>query len=150
RSLELSADERSLWVVNTESDSISEIDLIARKLKREVHLGPPPSVDPVSGRFEPRIRLRALAIDHPRGKIYVAGQSANRLLIVDEASGVLTSSIAVDAEPVSVLTSPDGAFVFVVNHQSATVQKIDATTDRVVATTRVSEHPWGASLRADG
>jgi YVTN family beta-propeller protein len=49
-----------------------------------------------------------------------------------------------------VVARADGARVYVVNHQSATVQAIDTATDAVVATAQVGEHPWGASLSADG
>jgi YVTN family beta-propeller protein len=150
RSLALSADGKSLWVVNTESDSISQIDLPTRSLKREILLAPvAPSVSSSTGRFDPAIRPRALALVEPKAKIYVAGQAANRIIVVSLTTGAVTTSIAVGAEPTAVVATRDGTALFVVNHQSATVQKIDTATDRVTLTATVGEHPWGAALRAD-
>jgi YVTN family beta-propeller protein len=149
RSIALSLDEQSLWVVNTESDSISEIDLGTRSLKREIALSAhPPQVD-ATGRYEPAIRPRALAVVDTMQKIYVAGQAANRVLVLSLPSGAVTTSIAVGAEPVSVVATKDGTSVFVVSHQSATVHKIDTRTDSVMMTADVGEHPWGASLKND-
>jgi YVTN family beta-propeller protein len=141
----------SLWVVNTESDSISEIDVASRSLKREILLAAhTPTVTSTAGRFDPAVRPRALALVDSLHKIYVAAQAADRIFVVDTTSGVVTASIAVGAAPTAVVASKDGASVFVVSHQAATVQRIDTGTGRVVATATVSEHPWGASLRSDG
>lgn len=151
RSLALSASGASLWVVNTESDSISEIDLSARRLAREIALAAhPPAVDPTTHRYDPAVRPRALELVESLGKVYVAGQSANAILVLDLASGQRRATIATGAEPTAIVAAADGSAVYVVNHQSATVQKIDPHTDQVVATATVGEHPWGAALRADG
>ena len=48
------------------------------------------------------------------------------------------------------MASQDGRAVYVVSHEAATVSKIDPKSDKVVATLDVGEHPWGASLSADG
>lgn len=151
RSIALSADGKSLWVVNAESDSLTQIDVATRTRAREVLLGAaPPAVDSRTLRFEPNVRPRALALVDSLGRAYVAGQSANRVYVVDTAAGAVTTSIPVGAEPTAVVASNDGASVYVVNHQSATVQRIDTATNTVAATLAVGEHPWGASLSADG
>ncbi len=150
RSLALSADGRALWVVNPESDSISQIDLATRKLVREILLAPNRPATDSKGRYDPAIRPRAIALDDTRGKAYVAGQSANHVFVIDLPSGAVEKSIAVGAEPTALLFSADGATLFVINHQSATVQTIDPRTASVIATRTVNEHPWGASLSSDG
>ncbi|MHB8419683.1 MAG: c-type cytochrome [Myxococcales bacterium] len=151
RSLALSADGRTLWVVNADSDSVSEIDVASRALIREVLLAAaPPARDPSTGRYDPAVRPRAVTIADSLGKVYVAGQAANAVLVVDAATGSVTGEIPVGAEPTAVVASPDGRSVYVVNHESATVQRIDPSTDRVTATVPAGQHPWGASLRADG
>ena len=151
RSLALSADGATLWAVNTDSDSVSEIDVAARTLIREILLAPAaPAVDPVTGRYEPIVRPRAVTVDDALGKVYVAGQTSGLVYVLDAASGSLLTSIPVGTEPTAVVASPDGASVYVVNHESATVQRIDAHADQVAATVAVGQHPWGASLRADG
>lgn len=151
RSLALSADGGSLWVVNPESDSLSELDVGTRTLKRELLLAAArPAQDPATHRFDPAVRPRAVALVDRLGKAYVAGQLANAVIVVDTGSGRILSRVAVGAEPTAVVATPSGDKVFVVNHQSATVQAIDTRTDAVVATLAVGEHPWGASLGAAG
>ena len=149
RSLALSADGASLWVVNAESDSISEVSVASRTLKRELLLGAArPAQDPATRRYDPALRPRSLALAN--GKVYVAAQSGNAVLVLDAVSGAVTKRIAVGAEPVSVVQSQDQKKVFVVNHQSATVQAVDTKSDTITATLAVGEHPWGASISADG
>src|SRR5258706_5529703 len=75
----LSSDDRGLWVVNPDSDSVSLIDPAARALVAELLLASaPPSVD-AAGRFEPRVKPRALALTPDDAKLYVAGQTANAI-----------------------------------------------------------------------
>jgi YVTN family beta-propeller protein len=151
RSLALSADGKSLWVVNTESDSISQIDIPSLTLTREIPIAAsPPAVNPITSRYDPSVRPRSIALVDSLNKAYVAGQAANAVIVVNTATGSFGTSIPVGSEPVSVVATADGSAVFVVNHQSATVQKIDTQTDAVVGTINVGEHPWGESLRADG
>jgi YVTN family beta-propeller protein len=148
-SLALTSDDSQLWVVNADSDSISLVDPKARTLVAEVALGPPPMVDGQM-RFDPNIAPRALAISPDDAKVYVAGQRANAVFVVDAKSRAVVGNIAVGAEPVGLVAAADGQAVYVVSHQAATVAKIDPATASVVATLPVAEHPWGASLSADG
>src|SRR5262249_46373512 len=141
----LSSDDRALWVVNPDADSLSLIDPITRRLVAEIALSPaPPAVDPSTGRYEPSIKPRALAIPPGDRKLYVAGQTANKVFVVDAQARAVTATIAVGAEPTGVVAAPDGSALYVVNHESASVSKIDPASDRVVATLPVGEHPWGA------
>ncbi len=146
----LTSDDRALWVVNPDADSVSVIDPASRKLVAEIALGTaPPAVD-ANKRYEPSVKPRALAILPGDKKVYVAGQTGNRVLVVDAARRAVTGSIAVDAEPTGIVAAPDGSAVYVVSHQAATVAKIDPHADKVVSTLAVGEHPWGASVSADG
>ncbi|MHB8417524.1 MAG: c-type cytochrome [Myxococcales bacterium] len=150
RSLALSADGASLWVVNPESDSISQIDLASRTLKAEVPLSAnPPGVD-AAGDYAPAVRPRAIALVDSLHLAYVAGQAANEILVVDTAAGRLLRTIPVGAEPTAVVASEDGTAVYAVDHQAAAVEKIDTATDTVIATVSVGGQPWGAALRAGG
>jgi YVTN family beta-propeller protein len=146
----LTSDDAALWVVTPDADSVSVIDPRTRALVAEVALGAaPPAVD-AAGRYEPGVKPRALALSPDDKKVYVAGQTANALFVVDAVRHTVLGSIAVGAEPTAVVASADGRAVYVVNHESATVSKIDPASDKVVATLPVGEHPWGASLSADG
>lgn len=147
--LALSEDGASLFVVNPDADSISVVDTKTRSLTREVLLGPAhPAVDPVTGRFEPRYTPRALALAH--GKIYVAAQSANAVVVLDEATLSVVATLSVPASPVAVAAKPDGSAVYVVSHEAGSVSAIDPATDTLGPTLAVSSHPWGASVSADG
>jgi YVTN family beta-propeller protein len=149
-SIALTSDDRALWVVNQDSDSVSVLDPASRKLVAEVALGAAPAVDPTTMRFDPAVRPRALALTPDDKKVYVAGQTANRVFVLDAVKHSMLGSIVVGAEPTAVVVSSDGDWLYVVNHQSATVMKVDAHKDQVVATLAVETLPWGASLSADG
>jgi YVTN family beta-propeller protein len=147
----LTSNDSALWVVTPDADSVSVIDPRTRALVAEVALGAaPPAVDPATMRYEPSVKPRALAISPDDKKVYVAGQTANAVFVVDAVRHTVLTSIPVGAEPTGIVASQDGHAVYVVNHQSATVSKIDTSKDMVVATLPVGEHPWGASISADG
>jgi YVTN family beta-propeller protein len=146
----LTSDDHALWVVNPDADSVSVIDPAARSLVREIPLGSaPPAIDPTTQRYEPAVKPRALAILADK-KVYVAGQTANRIFVIDAAQMSVVTSIPVGAEPTGVVAAPDGKTVYAVSHQSAQVAKIDPSSDTVVAMLPIGEHPWGASVSSDG
>lgn len=147
----LTSDDRALWVVNPDADSVSVIDPATRALVAEIALGAaPPALDATTQRYEPSIKPRALAILPGDKKIYVAAQTANQVLVVDAVARRVVGSIAVAPDPTAVVAAPDGSAVYVVSHEAAKVAKIDPRSDKVVATIDVGEHPWGASVSADG
>ncbi|HTY95870.1 MAG TPA: hypothetical protein VMB91_02435, partial [Solirubrobacteraceae bacterium] len=151
RALQLSADGTSLWVVNTDSDSISQIDVASRTLVREILLGTAlPTVDPATGRYDPAIRPRAIALADSLHKAYVAAEATSAIYVVDTDVGAVVGTIPVGAAPVAVVLSPDDTTLYAVSYEGASVARIDTSTDTVVATLPVRDHPRGASLRADG
>ena len=151
RTMAITEDDAEMWVVNPDNDSVSCLDLRSRTLVAEIALGSaPPAVDPASQRYEPRVTPRALALVTGMAKLYIAGQSANRVFVVDTKAKRLTGSIEVGAAPVAVVAAPDGSAVYVVSHEAAVVTKIDPIDDTIVQTVAVAEHPWGASMSADG
>src|SRR5215471_7679068 len=75
RTLALTHDGALLWVTNADSDSISVIDTATRTLQKEILLeGQRPAQDPTTHRFDLLVKPRALALDEPKGKLYVAGE----------------------------------------------------------------------------
>jgi YVTN family beta-propeller protein len=143
----ITSDDKTLWVVNQDADSVSVID-VATQAVTEIALGPPPALD-TNMRYEPPIKPRALAITPDNKKVYVAGQVAGKVFVIDAATKSVTGQIPVGAEPTAVAASPDGKAVYVVSHQAAEVAKIDPTTDMVTGKVTVGEHPWGASVSWD-
>ncbi len=147
--LALTADDRSLWAVNQDADSVSLLDTSSRALVTEVALGPAPVADPTTMRYEPALKPRALALTPDGKKLYVAAQTANRVFVIDTASRAVSTSIPVPAAPTAVVVSPDGGHVYVVSHEAAVVTAIDPKSDTVAGSLPVAQHPWGASVSGD-
>lgn len=146
----LTRDDKALWVVNQDADSVSVIDTETRAVIAEILLGEaPPAVDPVSSRFDPKVLPRALTLVNEK-KVYVAGQSANRVFVIDAEKRVVTGSIPVPAAPTAVAAAPDGSAVWVVSHEAAEVTEIDPARDVVVRRAAVGEHPFGLTVSDDG
>ena len=149
-SLALSTDDHTLWVVNQDADSVSVLDPEKRTILAEIPLGEsPPALDPVTQRFDPTVTPRALAIVDDK-KVYVVGQTSNRVYVLDAARQTVLTSIPVPAAPVSVVAAPDGSAIYVVSTEAAKVTRIDPATDTITGSLDVTEHPWGASVSADG
>jgi YVTN family beta-propeller protein len=147
--LALTSDDRTLFVVNPDADSVTAIDPATRSVLAEIALGATPAVD-ANGRYEPAIKPRALAILPNDEKLYVAGQTANAVFVVDVKTRRVLTSIPVAAAPVGVVAASDGSAVYAVSHEAAVVTRIDPKKDAVTGTVDVGEHPWGASVSADG
>src|SRR5882757_1751747 len=97
----LTSDDRTLWVVNPDADTVTVIDPATRAVVAEIALGPTPAVDS-AGRYEPAVKPRALAILPGDEKVYVAGQTANAVFVVDVKTRRVLTSIPVGAAPVGV------------------------------------------------
>jgi YVTN family beta-propeller protein len=146
----LTGDDSELWVVNQDADSVSVIDPETRKLVKEIALSDaPPSVDAATKRFDPKVSPRSLTLVNEE-KVYVAGQSANSVYVIDAKKRSVTGVIPVPAAPIAVASAPDGSAVYVVSHEASTVTKIDPRTDEVVASVPVTEHPFGIKVSEDG
>src|SRR5438067_3488628 len=90
----LASDDRTLWVANPDADSVTVIDPSTRAVLAEIALGPTPTVDG-AGRYEPAVKPRALAILSDDAKVYVAGQTANAIFVIDAAARRVVASIPV-------------------------------------------------------
>lgn len=146
----LTKDDTALWVVNQDADSVSVIDPATRKLLKEISLAEaPPTVDPATKRFDPKVAPRSLALVNEK-KVYVAGQAANSVYVIDAAKRSVIGVIPVPAAPIAIAAAPDGSAVYVVSHEAGEVTKIDPETDEVVASVAVSEHPFGIKVSDDG
>ena len=149
-SLALTKDDATLWIVNQDSDSVSVIDTGKGALLEEIPLGAsPPAVDPTTMRFDPAVLPRSLALVDD-AKVYVAGESANTVYVIDAATHAVKTKIPVPAAPVAVAAAPDGSAVYVVSHEAGVLSKIDPATDTVTASLTLTQHPWALSVSADG
>jgi len=149
-SIALSADESTVYVVNSESDSVSFVDVHARTLVREVLLeGSAPQQDPTTKRFDVAVGPRALALDPFTARLYVTGQRNGHVYALDATSGAVLNDVDVCAEPVGVVTSPDGTTVYVACSQDDQVVALAASSLSVTATVAVDRRPWGLGWSAD-
>jgi YVTN family beta-propeller protein len=138
-------------VVNTESDSVSFVDVQAGTLIREVFLeGSPPQQDPTTKRFDVAVGPRALALSPYTSRLYVTGQRNGHVYALDAASGAVLNDVDVCAEPAGVLVSPDGTTVYVACAQDDAVVSLAASSLSVTATAAVDRRPWGLAWSADG
>jgi YVTN family beta-propeller protein len=148
-SIALSADQSTVYVVNSESDSVSFVDVHGRTLVNEVFLeGRAPQVDPATGRYDAAVGPRALALAPAAGRLYVTGQRNGHVYALDAASGAVLADVDVCSEPVGVVVSPDETTVYVACSQDDTVVALSASSLAVTATVSVARRPWGLGWSA--
>ncbi len=148
-SIAVSPDGTRVWVVNADSDSVSELDVSTRRLVREIPLADPPTPD-AAGRFTPSVHPRALALSPGAQRLYVTGMRSSDVSIVDLTTGRVTARIAVGSEAAGVLVSPDERVVYVACANDGTVARIDAARRVVTTTMRTAAKPWGLAWSTDG
>jgi YVTN family beta-propeller protein len=141
-SIAVSADGRTVYVVNADADSVSLIDTQTRTLTAEILLAAAHPVPDARGVFAPAVMPRALALAPDGATLYVTGQRAGALFAIDLATRQVRS-VAVGSEPVGLAVSADGQAVFVACGQDATVVAVAAKRLEVTARVAVPAVPWG-------
>ena len=130
--LDVSPDGKLLAVANTDSGTVSVIDLKLRKKLAEYPCG-----------------------DHPEG-IAWAGKSGtflatvygdDKVLFYDAAKGH-TFSLKVDDEPYGIVTTADGMFAYVTHDYPGTVSEIDIAARKVTRTFKAGPNTRGIALSA--
>ena len=148
-SMALSPDGTTLYVVNPDADSIAVIDVAGRKLSREIMLaGDHPAVD-ASGNFTPKVMPRSVALSPEGDVLYATGERSSSVYAIDLATGNQTVA-HVCSEPVGLVTSPDGAQLFVACSQDDTVLRLSSATLNVLAKASVPSEPFALGLDQDG
>ena len=110
------------------------------------------------------IRARALALPPVAGESFASGLAISRdgrtlyvtrlfamtLSSIDVASGVVTKTVALQAEPYTALVSADGRFVFVSLWGGSVVEVYAADSLTLVTEMFTAEHPNAMALSPDG
>ena len=131
--LDVSPDGMLLAVANTDSGTVSVVDLKARKKLAEYPCG-----------------------DHPEGVAW-AGNSGvflatvygdDRVLFYDAAKGHVFS-LPVDDEPYGIVTTKDGKFAYVSHDYPGTVSEIDIVARKVTRTFTAGPNARGLAISAD-
>jgi DNA-binding beta-propeller fold protein YncE len=153
----VSPDGAVLFVVHPDADSVSAIDLATRTIKSEIRLAAAPAAGSITctagsctGRFDPAVMPRALALDSSGATLYVTGERSGRVYAVDTAQGTVRSSDVVCSEPAGVVVSVDDASVYVACSQDDEVLEVDAASLAVESTVVTPRKPWGLGWAADG
>jgi YVTN family beta-propeller protein len=138
----LSADGRLVYVVNATSDSISIVDIRARKVLTEIPVGRRP--------------VHA-ALSRDGAFLFVSCNWAGAVNIVDLAAGKVVRTITTGMEPYGVTVSRDGSKLFVANAISDTVSVIEIASGKTLSEIPVgrfprdiAEAPNGALLVTNG
>ncbi len=149
--LAVSPDGHRLYVVHPDADSVTILDASKRTIVQEILLGTAhPAPDPTTGRYDPAVGPRALALDGTGANLYVTGQRSGLVYAIDTAKGTVRASMAVGAEPIGVVVSGDGTHVFVACAQDDQVVALDAVSLSTLSTVATPRKPWGLAFAADG
>lgn len=147
-SIALSPDERTLFAVNTETDTLSVIDVERAKLVGEVLLaGSRPKYE--HGCYDPSVGPMRVSVSPDGRTAWVTGPRNGMLLAVG-AAGTVERRIPVGVEPLAVLAHPDGQRVFVTDPARDTLVVVDAATGTVARELSFEGHPRELALSVDG
>ena len=131
----LSPGKQLAYVVNYTANLVSEIDIRARKVLREI----PVSNRPNQAKFSPDGRF-----------LYVSCTWAEKIDVIDVAQGKVVRSLAAGLEPCGLEVSADGSQLFVTNVVSNSVSVLDVESGRTLSETPVGSQPRFAALTPDG
>ena len=98
-----------------------------------------------------------LALDEPRGVLYIANFTANRIEVMSLASSTIQTSINVASQPSSLSISPDGHWLIVANYGNNTspatpnngLTLIDLTANYAKQTFALGNPPLGVAFGID-
>lgn len=131
----MSADGGSLFVANTDSGSVTALDVNERRVAWERSVGGRPAT---------------VSVD-PRGeRLYVTTNRPSALVVLHSTSGELLATMSLSSSPSGVVSSPDGKRVYVAESGVDTIAVIDADRLTRIATIGVSNEPRGLAVTSDG
>jgi YVTN family beta-propeller protein len=126
-------DGRLLLTVNPDSNSISLIDTVSRRLLAEIPVGPNP---------------QTVSVDPSGGRAYITNRDDATLSIVDLNLGREVGALLVGDEPFGVLASLDGR-VYVSNSGSDVIDVFDKASLNRLARIATEPSPRGLALSSD-
>ena len=133
----LTSDDRFVWVVNPDNDSVSIIEVggDVNAKSSEISVGKDP---------------QRVAITPDDRKVYVTNQRSGTVSVIDASTMQVIKTIQVGTEPVGCALTPDGAKLYVANSSSDEVTVIDTATDEEIATIdNVGPKPHAIAITGD-
>ncbi len=150
----ISSDNRFVWSVNPDNDSVSVFRVARDKNKKvaEIRVGKEPWCVAVTPRRNGRHDDRDDADDDDDdAKVYVTNMASGSVSVLSARRRKVIDTIKVGAEPFGCALTPDGSRLFVANQSSESVSVIDTKRDRVIRTIdNVGTKPHGVAITADG
>ncbi len=169
--------DRTAFVVNAGSGSVTPVDLLTRHADAPIKVGAKPTaivaapdgrtlyvansgagsvtpIDAATRRAGPPIEVggnpRALAITPDGRTLYVANSRSGTVTPVRTSTGRAGPAIPVGRYPRGVLVSPDGATAYVLDWGSGQVTPIDTRRNLPGRPIRVGGYPFAAAFAPDG
>ena len=138
--IQISADDKTVWVANPETDSVSAFNVAGDKKEMLANIG--------VGK-EPR----NLAISPDGKRVFVANAGEDTLTVIDLSSLPYTrlGSVKVGTEPYGLAFTPNGKKLYVANARSNTVSVVDPVSLKVLKTiSDVGNEPRGLAITNNG
>lgn len=131
--LVLSREQEKLYVLNSQSSSISIIDTTQDFVRDRIQL--------ISG-IEP-IEMAMIPDNNNRnnGQLYIANRGSNNVTVVDTNLKLQITSVRVGNEPLGITANPDRQEVYVANSGSNSISIINSLTNTVTSTIIVDYKP---------
>jgi YVTN family beta-propeller protein len=117
---------RKLYVDNTAGDSVSVIDLNARRVLHEIKVGSHP---------------HGLGALPDQSRLFVSVESDHTVKVIDTASDAILASIPVNGTPNQLAVTPDGKWVYVAINDRGTADIISVAEQKVVKSVEVGPGP---------
>ncbi len=133
--LSISPDDKFLYVVGQEDNSLSTMDLSNRQ---------------VVGRLQFGSHLHSIALDSHGKYGYVSSQWTNHVYKIDVSKGQLVDSIKVGAGPSGLIIDKESAFLYVVNTFSNDLSVVNLSTLTEEKRLSVGNSPTGINMSPDG
>jgi YVTN family beta-propeller protein len=136
--VQVSPDDRSVWVANPETGTVTVLEVAGDSHRRlaSIAVGAEP---------------RNLALSPDGRRAVVTNASAGTLSVIDANSYQVLRTVAVGTEPYGVAYTPNGRLIYVANARSNTVTVLDAQTYATVKTLDdVGAEPRGLAITNDG
>ncbi|MGN6435933.1 MAG: cytochrome D1 domain-containing protein [Agriterribacter sp.] len=126
--IDISPNDKELWVGNNDDGTISIIDVASNTVKETIQVGKLP------------IRLKFT----PDGKtVLVSDHTGGELVVVDAASRKVMKRIKAEGLPVGILITPDGKKAFIARMESGIVSVLDLDKMEFTGSVRPGKGPDG-------
>jgi YVTN family beta-propeller protein len=133
----ITSDDSTAYVTNSDSHSISVINLATNQVTNTI------SVGALSSPW-------GIVLSPDNSKAYVALSGLDGVAVIDLSTATITHTIGVGITPSEIALTTDGTFAYVTNFGSDTVSKINLATNLVTNTISVGISPRGIAINPAG